>query len=104
MDLTKWSTPNTYDTNFSCVPGEPGVYLIVWPQVNHESKSLDDEILYVGSSKNLIKRYERHEVIRLLRNMYGYVQFYFRVTADYKKEEIDLIKKIKPRFNTQHNG
>lgn len=87
-----WNTPNTYDTNFEYPVNRPGVYLLVNPFNYYE-------ILYVGSSKNLQKRYNTHEVIRKLKKVYGYVQFYFKYKKNYIGAEKGLIKKIQPKYN-----
>lgn len=90
-------TPNTYDKNFKYPTNKSGIYFIVLPKFNPESY----EILYIGSAKNLAVRYARHEVMRMLREFYGYVQFYFREEVNYRKIEKDLIKKLQPRYNKQ---
>jgi excinuclease UvrABC nuclease subunit len=92
---SEWYTPNTYSENFKRVPNSSGVYLFV---------TLDDQVLYIGSAKNLFKRYDKHEVKRLLRVMYGRVFFYFKECSNYRQAEIQAIKSFKPLFNTQHNG
>lgn len=94
-----WETPNTYDNNFQPVPEKSGVYLLVhWP-LDGRSK----EILYVGCAKNLKQRYEKHEVLRTLCNVFDYIRFYFKETEDYIKNEKFLIQAIRPKFNTQYN-
>jgi excinuclease UvrABC nuclease subunit len=93
-----WKTENTYNKNYAPVPARPGVYLLV-----NTGFDLQHEILYVGSSKNLKQRRQRHEVLRVLSEMYsGYgVRFYFKEEADYLSVEKQLIKQIQARFNTQ---
>lgn len=96
-----WYTPNTYDTNYKNVPGKSGVYMLVkYPTLLNESP----KILYVGSTKNLSERYKNHEVLRFLKFHYGYVRFYFNEVLDFIEVEKFLIKKIRPPYNTQHNG
>jgi excinuclease UvrABC nuclease subunit len=102
----EWKTPNTYGNNFSSVPKTCGVYLLVVFNNLLEKKNLQIEptILYVGSSINLQQRREKHEVKRHLQKLYDYIYFYFKETDNYKNYEIELIKNIHPKFNTQHNG
>jgi len=97
FETNKWFTSNTYDNNYKNPPDKSGIYLIVLPKNNF----LNYEILYVGSTKNLKVRYARHEVIRLLKEFYGYVQFYFKETENYREIERKLIKIIQPRYNKQ---
>lgn len=92
-----WKTPNTYDANYSLPPNKSGVYFIILPINNFNSY----RILYIGSSKNLSARYSKHEVLRMLKETYGYVQFYFREEQHYKECEKLFIKKYQPKYNTQ---
>lgn len=103
---TEWCTPNTYDTNFREVPSTPGVYMLVWVDLRLSAKSKipEQEILYIGSAKNLLQRYNGHEILRVLRKTHGYIQFHFQECENYYQREIELIKKFTPIFNTQHNG
>lgn len=97
FDESEWNTNRTYNRNYAPVPSSPGVYLIVYTD-----KHLNNEILYVGSSYNLKQRYLRHEVLRILQEVYGNdVRFYFKVEPDYKNVEINLIRQTKARFNKQ---
>lgn len=96
-----WLTPNSYSENYEYPPKKSGVYLIVLPKINWKKKQVKYTILYVGSAKNLYIRYNKHEVFRLLTNIYGYVQFYFKLVDNFRAIEKELIKKIQPRFNTQ---
>ena len=96
-----WKTPNTYDCNFSYPPEKSGVYLIVFPIINKHKNKYDYNILYVGSAKDLKKRYRSHEVMRMLRESYGYVQFYFKIEEHYREVEKRLIKLIQPKYNIQ---
>jgi len=97
----EWFTPNTYDNNFKFPTENSGIYLIVYPTFDDDSKEFDYEILYIGSAKNLRQRYEKHEVMRVLREVYNYIQFYFKEESEYRKIEKQLIKQIQPRFNKQ---
>ncbi len=97
----EWKTPNTYNTNFATPPDKPGVYLLARPDFNRKKKTTKWEILYVGSAKNLKIRHGRHEVLRVLREIYKYVRFYFKEEQLYRQTERQLIKQIQPRFNKQ---
>lgn len=93
-----WKTPNSYDKDFEDPPVACGIYVIVLP----DFKTLDREILYVGCSRNLKQRYEKHNTLSILREVYGYVQFYFIETDNYIEDEIDLITQARPKFNKQY--
>lgn len=94
-----WSTPNTYGENFKMPPEKSGVYLLT--HTYFDDFGAHYEILYVGSAKNLKVRYDRHEVRRVLMQVYSYVQFYFKEEINYKQIERYLIKTIQPKFNKQ---
>ena len=94
-----WKTPNTYGENFAYPQNQSGVYLLVERLI--KDKHIEFKILYVGSSKNLYQRYKSHEVLRVLKETYGDVAFYFRYFKKFKEIEKKLIKIIQPRFNKQ---
>jgi excinuclease UvrABC nuclease subunit len=95
----EWYTPNTFNTNFSKPPKKSGVYIIFKTDLFRDG--LNREILYIGSSKNLSARYKSHEVLRLLKEIYDYVQFYFKEEDNYLEVEKSLIKYYKPKHNKQ---
>lgn len=98
----EWFAPNTYSSNFKTPPHSSGVYLLIKPTVfRGRDKRIEYQILYVGSSKNLYKRYSNHETLRVLKQLYGYVQFYFLEDENHLETEKELIKQIQPPFNTQ---
>ena len=90
-----WNTEQTYSENFKKIPNSSGVYAFV---------TINDEVLYVGSAKDLHARYDKHEVKRLLKKIHRRVWFYFHETPEYRLLEITMIKTFKPFFNTRHNG
>lgn len=94
-------TPNTYNENFDIPPEKPGIYYLVVPKL-FVCDGIEFQIMYIGSSKNLARRYDRHAIKRLLTAIYGYVQFYFIETEDYIDVEKLLIKLYKPKFNIQY--
>jgi hypothetical protein len=83
-----WFTENTYDLNFKKTPNKSGVYLLVGINFMPITKN----IIYVGSSKNLQKRYMNHEVVRKELLNYDFIKFYFRECYDFLIEEKKLIK------------
>jgi excinuclease UvrABC nuclease subunit len=93
-----WKTPNSYDRDFEDPPQESGVYLLVRP---FEGIKLKYEIMYIGSAKWLYQRYERHEVRRVLTEVYGYIQFYWKRFDNHREIEKQLIKQYQPKFNKQ---
>ncbi len=96
-----WKTESTYNKNFAFPPERPGVYLLV-----NATHDLQYEVLYVGSSKNLKQRRQRHEVLRVLSEVcdgWG-VRFYFKEEDDYLEVEKKLIQQTQARYNTQWRG
>lgn len=96
---SEWNTERTYNNNFKTIPNTCGVYLLVNRTYNNTKTNY--EILYVGSSKNLKQRYNKHEVLRLLKEFYNDVVFYFVETNNYITTERNLIQQTKARFNKQ---
>lgn len=96
-----WFTPNTYEKNFKEPTSTPGVYVITNSTIDWNNKTKELNILYVGSTKNLKQRYSRHEVLRVLREVYDFCQFFFIEHSDYLALEKELIVKYQPKFNTQ---
>ena len=95
----KWKCVNSFNTNYAYPKNNSGVYLLVKPEPDYENRKFNYEILYVGSSTKLKQRYENHEVIKKLTDIYGYVQFFFRECDNFLIEEYKLIKKIQPKYN-----
>lgn len=93
-----WHTPNTYDPTFSNPPRKSGIYILT--RFVDTNEGIRD-IVYVGSAKDLLQRYERHEVRRVLREIYGYIQFWFIEEVNYRSREKELIRKYQPKFNKQ---
>jgi len=96
-----WTTPNTYDLNYGVPLNKSGVYLLVKTEYDFLEKKMTYEILYVGSSKKIYERFKSHEVLRVLKEVHRYIQFYFKYTLDYIEMEKYLIKQIQPKYNKQ---
>lgn len=83
-------------------PQESGVYCIKF----YEYFSQTSNVVYVGSSTNLFARYKSHELFKKLRQRNdGLYSFYWKeVKHAWYDTEISLIKKLRPKYNKQHNG
>lgn len=87
--------------NLSTFPKSSGIYMF----------KVNDEIVYIGSSKNLYQRMSKHNTeIRKCSNakfnpaLYKFLQtnpfiVEFHLTDKYREEEQKLIEKYKPKFN-----
>lgn len=97
----EWFTPNSYSNDYGNPPKASGVYLLIHCDFDymHPEKEQKNKILYIGSSKNLSKRYKGHDVLRKLEDKFGYIRFYFKETPNFTQEEKRLIRLIKPEFN-----
>ncbi len=94
----EWKSPNADGFSFSSIPEKSGVYVFVgFKKINFSLKY--SGIVYIGSSRNLLQRYEAHDVIGKIDYYYDYYQFYFKETINYIAEEKMLIRTINPRFN-----
>jgi len=83
-------------------PFESGVYCVI--AFNSDYK---EEILYIGSSKNIHKRVmSPNHLYRKLYNSLSNLGLYIctgsMITDDYRNKEIEMIKKHKPILNVRH--
>ncbi|HPC39253.1 MAG TPA: GIY-YIG nuclease family protein [Exilispira sp.] len=62
-------------------------------------KNFINDILYIGSAKNLFKRYKSHDTLKRLSKFYDDIFFYFKEVDNYLEIEKQLIKKHQPRHN-----
>lgn len=97
-EFNGWQTPNTYDTTYADPPQRPGIYILT--RFTDMREQLRD-IVYVGSASKLLQRYERHEVRRILQEVYGIIEFWFTEEQNYVEREKELIRKYQPKFNKQ---
>ena len=84
-------------------PKEAGVYLF----------KANEEIIYIGSSKNIHKRMAKHRSCIRKCSEYGYKQdlyqylqsnpfvVEFQITNDYRQLEQDLVEKCHPKYNSR---
>lgn len=97
--FNKWSCANTYDSNYKCVGDFPCVYFFVSFNLNTGEK----EIVYVGSTTNLVRRYRVHRIPNLIRNENVASMLFFKeMNNGFYDFERKLIKKLRPKFNVQH--
>lgn len=87
--------------NLKDLPKESGVYWFV----------SNDEIIYIGSSKNLKNRFAKHldsirhpDKVQSQKELYRFLaenpfSVEFQLTEDYRQLEQNLIDKVHPRFN-----
>ena len=102
----QWMTPDTYDNCFSDPTTGAAVYLFLihgWD----ETDGLDDFgvalVAYVGMSRQLAKRWEKHPTLTEIKATGRYVQRWFRPTpaAHLRAQELHLIKAMDPPWNIQ---
>ncbi len=91
-----WKTPNTYSKDYEHPSINPGIYCIV-----AFTSQTENQVVYIGSAKNLKQRYERHELLRFCREIYDHCIFYWREEINYKEVEKQLIQEQQPKFNKQ---
>lgn len=94
-----FKTNRSFDSDFSNIPNSSGVYLLINRTINYNDISY--EILYIGSSKNLKLRLSKHEVYRILSEIYEDIIPYFIKEKNYIQKEKELIQLLRPRFNKQ---
>lgn len=102
--LDDWHTPNCYSDAID-PPDKSGVYLIVKHDGLFTNGNLNKDIIYIGSSKNLLNRFRSHEVYKIARALLpdAHINFYFREVESFKEYEKELIQKISPAINVMFN-
>lgn len=95
-----WSCYNTYDPNYKNIPFKSGVYFFV--KLNY--RTLERDIVYVGSSTSLIVRFKAHAVKSKIEEEKDCMfLFYFKeIKKGFYDYEIKLIKAFQPELNRQH--
>ena len=95
----KWYCHNTYNTNYRQVGPFPAVYLFV--SLQFPSNEID--IVYVGSTTNLLLRYKSHKIPGIIQSNKSFSLLYFRpMERGFYDYELKLIKRLKPKYNVQH--
>lgn len=97
--------PN-YEVSMFGLPESCGVYAICISRYN--KKKADRKVVYVGSSVNMRKRVmSQNHIYRKLYNELTPEYLVFTAcfeTKDHIAEEIRMIKKYRPKYNTIHNN
>lgn len=105
---SEWKSPEDMGNSCANPPNELGIYLIVFTTYNRDVTIVYRLILYVGSSKNLYKRYNTHNLLGLIKSEYrrnmaqGKIGFWFKPEPNYLQVEKEMIKDIQPFRNFQH--
>ena len=94
----KWRSPNSYGINFQEPPSDSGIYFII--EITIYSNEIICELVYVGSSSNLKKRYYGHQTIKKICDCGKAYQFYFLTLKKYYYDaESHFIRLYKPKYN-----
>ena len=94
-NFKNWESTSRY--SYSEPPQNPGVYVFAKPEIiDGKTKH---QILYIGSTKNIFKRYAGHEKRSIIKKNEGFYRFYFMECDDYIQKEKELIKKLQPKYN-----
>lgn len=101
-----WRTPNTYDNYFENPIDGPAVYLFLlhgW-DARHDFHDFETAMVaYVGMSKRLKRRWEKHPILREIEISRQYLQKWFRPTqlSHLRADEHNLIQMFNPPWNIQ---
>lgn len=104
-----WRTPNSYSNTFASLPSGPGVYALIRPAIVKDSstgsgRNIVLEVLYIGMSTNLSRRFLNHAIKRAFDKKGEYVQIWFKPCPKHqlRVRERNLIQKYDPPFNIIH--
>lgn len=100
--VLKWKCSTSMGNNYSRLSMKPCVYCIIV----HNSRLEDLDILYVGSSKNLDKRFNSHSPFdQIATEFKTRPSIYFREFNLGRLEfEKKLITNLKPKYNKQYKN
>ncbi|HBA85221.1 MAG TPA: hypothetical protein DCZ95_14120 [Verrucomicrobia bacterium] len=99
INFKKLKSPNAHGFNYCYPPEAPGVYFLVGTRIT-DGVITKVSITYIGSSSNLSKRYNNHEVIKKISEFFYHVGFWFYQCDDFISLERSLIRMIRPEFNS----
>lgn len=102
FNFKEWVPTRPSYSKYDDPPHKPGVYAITNTELLEDLEYWGElEILYVGSAANLYKRYSHHEVYRVLKRQYEYINFWWREDGNYLETERLMVQSIQPKFNKQ---
>lgn len=91
-----WFCKNTYDKNYKEIGNFSSVYLFVCLNINTNKKN----IVYIGSTLNLLSRYKSHNVPSLINAADCLSTLYFLpLEKGFYDYEVKLIRKLRPILN-----
>lgn len=105
FDPANWGCVDTYSDRFAPLPDAPGIYAIYGVNLLNYATEFRKELIYIGISCRIKRRLNRHPVCLKARAEFDFVCRSFVECPFDKAQEIEplLIRKHKPRYNTQHN-
>jgi len=102
LDADGWLSPDTYGREFATAGDFPAVYMFM--QVDFdlmESRDYKREIVYVGMSSSLARRWAAHPTLRKIKAEGLWVKRLFKPTPEgiLRAEERRYIQQFRPRWN-----
>jgi excinuclease UvrABC nuclease subunit len=99
LEQEGWKTPDTYCKHFSEIPKKSGVYIFLKVDLDLLEKTRTDTVLYVGMSRNLLKRVSTHNIKPMIKCDYMQVWFKEELPPKIRDAEKKLIQRFNPPFN-----
>ncbi len=96
IDFKGWKSPQAWSDWFGYPPKKSGVYLFV---ATTRDDYIKQRILYIGSAKNIKRRFSSHEMWYIIHKDYPFFMFYWKEESDYLTVEKYLIHKYQPEYN-----
>lgn len=98
--ISEWIIPPKHNGSFLDIENRPGVYAFYAFLGNPRHRR---PVVYIGKAKNLNSRLSSHEIDKMLDDNGIYASCKIKYCDNPSEFETELIKKIKPIFNLQHN-
>jgi len=102
LDADGWLSPDTYGNDFATAGDFPAVYLFMQVDFDlFESRDYAREIVYVGMSTSLERRWATHQTLRKIKAEGLWVRRMFKPTPKelLRVEERRYIQQFRPRWN-----
>lgn len=96
--------PDYFEISPFGVGSSPGVYALIFNELVGVLQKRVQVVLYIGSSKNMAKRVysDKHLYKKLYSIFNGNISVASYETEDYLNVEKEIIKLLKPVFNSKH--
>lgn len=99
LECEGWKYVYFSDRRNNKLPTTPCIYCII--EINGSMPD-DCEVIYIGMTTKMSSRLTYPHPVE--RKVLGSTAIYFQLSDDIHGDEIEFIKRYRPKFNNRHNG